>query len=478
MNSTETYQEVLTQTPGSGGRKRTSIFASDTDAKEETEANETQASELNEGKPVPWWRRGPRAGLVSFGNSRSKPSCVSCFIIGKICAYLDKEVGELVEITAEDKEEYKKECDRVRALAARAMERLEKSLLEPLREDNRFRRRYRIVSIEDIQAEKTEMVVDPILPRGEVTILDGDPGAGKSWFWMALLAGLTGSKVCPLPESLRGANEIRSALILTTEDDPARIIRPRLEGLGADLKRIKIVQFASEEEMFFTASDARDIQRLVKENTPDIVIVDPITLYASTEKGFDSKNAEKVRKMLTPLIKIARETNCAFLVNRHFRKTSGKAMHQGIGSIDYAATARSLLMIVKDPTDRSGNPRIMAHVKSTASPEMREGLMFSLDENQTPPFQWEGVCEVSPDELTDYEGACNAREDRSRTDEAKDFLREILAGGQLVPIQECKEQANRLGIADTTLLRAKRELGVKAKQSGFGQDKAWFWCLE
>lgn len=230
--------------------------------------------------------------------------------------------------------------------------------------------------------------------------------------------------------------------------------------------------------MFFTASDARDIQRLVKENTPDIVIVDPITLYASTEKGFDSKNAEKVRKMLTPLIKIARETNCAFLVNRHFRKTSGKAMHQGIGSIDYAATARSLLMIVKDPTDRSGNPRIMAHVKSTASPEMREGLMFSLDENQTPPFQWEGVCEVSPDELTDYEGACNAREDRSRTDEAKDFLREILAGGQLVPIQECKEQAYRLGIADTTLLRAKRELGVKAKQSGFGQDKAWFWCLE
>jgi hypothetical protein len=230
--------------------------------------------------------------------------------------------------------------------------------------------------------------------------------------------------------------------------------------------------------MFFTASDSNDILHLVKKVTPDIVIIDPLTLYASTEKGFDSNKATSVRKMLTPLIKVARETNAAFLVKRHFGKSPKKAMHQGIGSIDYAATARSMIIVVKDRTDPLDNVRIVAHVKSNAAPKMKEGLLFSLDENQTPPFQWEGTCEVDMDCLTDYETISQVRDERSRLTEAKDFLEEILGGGQLVPIAKCKEQGYKLGISEITLLRAKRDLGVKTKQSGFGQDKEWFWCLE
>jgi hypothetical protein len=432
--------------------------------------SEPTPPELNESKPVPWWRRGPNAGLVSFGPDAHHtfggrvPDGVGCWLIGRICAALDKACGlEIVES--------KRVVEKAWEVVSKASEKI--------REDNRFRWRYRIISFAEIQPEPVEMIIDPILPRGEVTILDGDPGAGKSWLWVAFLAGLTGSKVCPLPEPLNvGASNIHSALLLTTEDDPKRIIWQRLDWLGADRERIRVVEFKNEDEMFFTASDARDIRRLVQKATPDIVIIDPITLYASTEKGFDSNTATKVRKMLTPLIKVARETNCAFLVNRHFRKTSGKAMHQGIGSIDYAATARSLLMVVKDQADPLGNPRIMAHIKSTASSEMSGGLLFSLNENQTPPFHWEGRCEINADELTNYEGASNARDDRSRTGEAKDFLHEILTAGQPVLVQECREQAYRLGIAETTLLRAKRALGVKAKQSGFGEDKEWFWCLE
>jgi hypothetical protein len=324
------------------------------------------------------------------------------------------------------------------------------------------------------------MIINPILPRGEVTILDGGPDAGKSWLWMALLAGLTGSKVCPLPEPLNnGANEIQSGLILTTEDDPAKTIRPRLDYLGADPKRIKIVQRRNAEEMFFTAMDARDIAQLIKETTPDIVIIDPLTLYASTEQGFDSNKATSVRKMLTPLIKVARETNCAFLVNRHFRKTSGKAMHQGIRSIDYAATARSMIMVVKDQADPSGNPRIVSHFKSNLTERMREGLMFSLDKSQTPPFQWEGTCEVNPDELTDYEGALNSRDERSRLGEAVEFLQQILADGP-VPVQEVQKQASQFFIADRTLRRAREKLKVVSEQTGGGfsdEKKVWIWRL-
>jgi hypothetical protein len=369
--------------------------------------------------------------------------------------------------------------EKLKARAVQAMARLEKPLLEPLREQNRIRRRYRIISIANIRPKKTEMIINPILPRGELTLVDGDPDIGKSWFWMALLAGLTGSKVCPLPEPLKdNATPISRALILTAEDDFAKTIRPRLEKLGADLDRIEVVKLTAKDEMFFTAADAKDILELVKNRVPDVIIIDPLTLYATTEQGFDSNRATHVRKMMVPLIRIARELNCVTYASRHFGKSPKRALHKGIGSIDYVAAARSIMVVAEDASDTLGRTRIVAHIKSNLAPKMKEGLLFSLDENQTPPFQWQGTREVNADELTDYNGASNARDERSKLDEAKDFLREILAGGQLVLTQECKEQAYRLGIADTTLLRAKRELGVKAKQSGFAEDKEWFWCLE
>jgi hypothetical protein len=347
---------------------------------------------------------------------------------------------------------------------------------QKISEHNRFRFRYRIVSIADIQPEPVEMVIDPMLPRGEVTILDGDPDAGKSWLWMALLAGLTGSKICPLPSPLQtGARNIRCALILTTEDSPEKTIRPRLEELGADLNRIKIVQFSDEAEMFFTASDSKDILRLVKRTMPDIVVIDPLTLYAATEQGFDSNKATSVRKMLTPLIKVARKLNTAFLVNRHYGKTPKSAMHRGIGSIDYAATARSMIGVNKDPEDQY-RTRIVSHIKSNLAPRMRESLLFLLDKNLNPPFQWQGTREVDPDFLTNPDAASSASDGRSKLEEAMDFYRLVLADGRVL-IDECREQARNMGISDSALRRARSALGVKAQQEGFGNEKRWYWYI-
>jgi len=416
---------------------------------------------------TPWWRRGLKAGLVSFGQGSSEtfggrpPDGVGCWIVGRMCAALDEACG--YEIS---------ENKRIVEKAWKVMDEAE----QKIREHNRVRLRYRIVSIADIQPEPVEMVIDPMLPRGEVTILDGDPDAGKSWLWMALLAGLTGSKICPLPSPLKnGARDIQCALILTTEDSPEKTIRPRLEELGADLNRIKIVQFSDEAEMFFTASDSKDVLRLVKRTMPDIVVIDPLTLYAATEQGFDSNKATSVRKMLTPLVRVARKLNTAFLVNRHYGKTPKSAMHRGIGSIDYAATARSMIGVNKDPEDQY-RTRIVSHIKSNLAPRMRESLTFILDKNLNPPFQWQGTREVDPDLLTNPDAASSASDEKTKLDEAMDFYQQILADGE-VPTDECKRQAEELGISESTARRARRKLGVNYRQSGFGPDKKWVWYL-
>ncbi len=433
-----------------------------------------QAVEAKVVDDVPWWKRGPMAGLASFSQEvcedvwetygKRPPDGVGCWIVGRMCAALDEVCGDEI---SEDKRIIEKAWKLMDALA------------EEVREQNRIWSRYEIISFADIEPEPVEMIIDPILPRGEVTILDGDPDVGKSWLWIAYLAGLTGSKKCPLPEPLNsGAGEIRSALVLTTEDDPAKTIRSRLDWLGADTRRIKIVRFKHEDEIFFTATDVRDIRGIAKQVKPDIIIIDPITLYAATAQGFDANKATSVRKMFTPLIKVARDLNCAFLINRHFRKTSGRAIHQGIGSIDYAGAARSMIMVVKDQSDPFGNVRIVSHFKSNLGPGMQESLMFSLDKKQTPPFQWLGTCEVNPDDLTDHESANEARDERSKLAEAINFLQQILADGAKVSVQEATQQAMELLISERTLRRAREALGVKAQQSGgFNKKKVWEWSL-
>ena len=138
-----------------------------------------------------------------------------------------------------------------------------------------------------------------------------------------------------------------------------------------------------------------------------------------------------------------------------------------------------MIIVGKDSSYLVENTRIVAHVKSNLVPRMKEGLMFSLDENQSPPFQWVGTCEVNPDDLTDYEGANAASEERSKLDEAMDFLRKILADGP-VPVPEVREQAVPFLFSERTLGRARKKLGVVSEQSGGGfsnEKKGWTWRL-
>jgi hypothetical protein len=328
---------------------------------------------------------------------------------------------------------------------------------------------FKRVSLDRIIPEPVDMVIWPFLPRGELTLIDGDPGVGKTWMWQALVAGLTGSRICPLPLDQEALSGFR-ALIVTTEDDLAKTIRPRLGALGADLSRIDVFIPTGKEEMFVTAANIDDAMASIQRNVPDMVIIDPVTLFISTEQNFDANKAAHVRKMFTRLVSEARRRKFALLVSRHFGKTPGKAIHRGIGSIDFSAMARSMLVVGPDPSDSAGKIRVVAHAKSNLVPQLNKGFLFSLDQDRNPPFEWLGLCDINPDHLTDSEAASHAQDEKSKLDEAKDFYRQILADGRVL-IDECREQARKFGISDSALRRARKALGVEAQQEGLGMVK-------
>ncbi|MBW2580711.1 MAG: AAA family ATPase [Deltaproteobacteria bacterium] len=448
-----------------------------------------QAVEPKVADEVPWWKGGPKAGLAAFGKEMCEevwesrgirpPDGVGCWIVGRMCLAIDgvsqneawarmsliarhlreQEQGEVAEVMPVDSSD--SEIDDIS----------EYESVESTPKVFPFKR----VSLDRIIPEPVEMVIWPLLPRGELTLIDGDPGVGKTWMWQALVAGLTGSIICPLPLDQRASSSFR-ALIVTTEDDLAKTIRPRLEALGADLSRIDVFIPTGKEEMFVTAANIDDALASIQRNVPDVVIIDPVTLFVSTERNFDANKATHVRKMFTRLVSEARRLNLALLVSRHFGKTPGKAIHRGIGSIDFSAMARSMLVVGPDPSDSAGKIRVVAHAKSNQVPQLNKGLLFSLDQNGNPPFQWMGLCDINPDHLTDSEAAFHAQDEKSKLDEGKDFYRQILADGRVL-IDECREQARKFGISDSALRRARKALGVEAQQEGFGTEKRWYWYL-
>lgn len=319
-----------------------------------------------------------------------------------------------------------------------------------------------------------EFVLYPLLPRREITLLDGDDGSGKTWVCLALAAGLTGSEVCPIPYDNLAPKNVR-VLILTAEDDPSVTIGPRLRDLGANLDRISIIRPVGAEYINgVTVQDFAAARPVIVSASPDLVIVDHITVFEMTG-DVDSAKAAQVRRVLDPLKELARDTNAAVLVVRHFRKSGGSAKDRGGGSVAYRFTARSHLVLGLDPDDP--NKRVLTQVKMNLVPRLRESLVFTLNENSYPPFTWVGTANVDPDALTDPAKAKQVREERSSRAEAEAFLREYLSDGQEVPVTSVLKAARSLGISRRTLYRAAEALGVVSRHFGFGRDKTSTWRL-
>lgn len=309
----------------------------------------------------------------------------------------------------------------------------------------------------------------------KICLVEGDPSHGKTWLVLAVAAAV--SRGWPLPDAETGQNkqiadqEPANVVYMTAEDGLGDTIKPRLTMLGADHSRIFVIegQRQGDGEMEPVTMQNLEILRLaMKQIKPVLLIVDPLQGFLGA--GVDMHRANETRPVLTGMLRLAEEFNCAVVIIRHLNKSSGgKAAYRGMGSIDFTAAARTVLLVGKDPDDPC--KRVVIPTKCNIG---TEGVPIAFSLTPEHGFLWLGKEDKTADDLLYSANNDERNADRGTLEDAKSFLTDILQNGP-VSSQRIFQEAKQEHIKQRTLERAKTQLGVKAFKDYPGGE--WKWRL-
>lgn len=305
----------------------------------------------------------------------------------------------------------------------------------------------KLLTMSNIPAEEVRWLWYPYLPKGKITIVQGDPGEGKTTFVLALAALLT--RGLPMPGGADSQPPM-SVIYQTAEDGLADTVKPRLTALGADCSRVLVID---ESERELTLSDQR-LAQAIRETGAGLLVLDPIQAYLGD--GVDMHRANEVRPIFKRLGQLAEQTGCAIVLVGHMNKMQGaKSAYRGLGSIDFRAAARSVLLVGRSKED--SDVRVVVHDKSSLAPE-GASILFSLHSDTG--FSWNGFCDTTATELLSGSGPST-----TKTEQAERLLLELLKNGE-VASEELLRQASALGISERTLKIAKQNRGVISIRRG------------
>lgn len=330
-------------------------------------------------------------------------------------------------------------------------------------ENRRNEPNLKLINMEQVEIEKIDWLLYPFIPFGKVTIVQGDPGEGKTTMVLQIIAKLTkGEAVLPSGSdepALEGktmALEPVNVIYQTAEDGLGDTIKPRLLSAGADCSRVMVID---DNDQALTMMDARLEEAIIKTKAR-LVVLDPIQGFLGA--AVDMHRANEIRPLMKRIAVLAEKYHCAIILIGHMNKNSnGKSSYRGLGSIDFQAAARSVLIVgrIKDEPEI----RVMCHVKSSLAPEGKS-IAFRLDKDTG--FEWIGEYDISADDLLSGEN----RGQKIRS--AKEFLKEVLASGSVAQTKVAEEAESR-GIKKKTLWNAKKELEIDSVKIG----NQWFWML-
>lgn len=313
----------------------------------------------------------------------------------------------------------------------------------------------KIIKMSDVQLQEIEWLWYPFIPYGKLTIIQGDPGDGKTTLVLNIAAKL--SKGEGLDENTQIAEPI-NIIYQTAEDGLADTVKPRLELAGADCEKIMVID---ESEKSLSMIDERLEEAIVKTGAR-LLILDPIQAYLGG--GMDMNRANEARDMTKKLGALAEKTKCAIILIGHMNKAAGnKAAYRGMGSIDFFAVARSVLLVGR--IEGEANTRAVVQIKNNLA-AFGHAKAFEVSESG---FQWLGDYEITVDEVL---GGIAPK--ANKMEQAKKILRELAEIQNAVQSNEVFELAEEHGISKRTMENAKKELGIKAKKI----NNVWYWELD
>lgn len=320
----------------------------------------------------------------------------------------------------------------------------------------------KLINMEQVEVEKIDWLIYPFIPFGKVTIVQGDPGEGKTTMVLQIIAKLTkGESVLPgsdepVLEGKTMALDPVNVIYQTAEDGLGDTIKPRLLAARADCSRVMVID---DNDQALTMMDVR-LEEAIIQTKARLVVLDPIQGFLGAD--IDMHRANEIRPLMKHVAVLAEKYHCAIILIGHMNKNSnGKSSYRGLGSIDFQAAARSVLIVgrIKDEPEI----RVVCHVKSSLAPEGKS-IAFRLDKDKG--FEWIGEYDISADDLL----SGGNRGQKIHT--AKEFLQEILASGSVAQTKVAEEAESR-GIKKKTLWNAKKELEIDSVKIG----SQWFWML-
>lgn len=335
--------------------------------------------------------------------------------------------------------------------------------------------KYLAHSMAEVEQEEIDWIWYPILARGEITIIEGDPGGGKSYLTQMVSKGLCDGD--ELPEFIKGTSvePVQGKVAyFDMENSAGTVTKKRL----VSNKLQNQANFYQEEEPFSWSDVDRMTQvfEALERIKPTLVVFDTMNTYLGG--AVDTGRANSSQEAMFPLREIATRFNCAVAIIRHLVKSKKdkSALHAGQGSIAFAGFVRIVATVGKLPDDPDMGA--IAVTKCNLAPMPRDVLTFEINklpdlknERDRSRFKWgELVKDVNADDII------KTPEKNSDKEDAEEFLRDVLDAGE-EDVKKLEVMAEKRGISRRTLQRAADSVGVKKNVKGFGKARVSYWKL-
>ena len=305
----------------------------------------------------------------------------------------------------------------------------------------------------NITPKKVEWLWYPYIAYGKITIIQGDPGDGKSAFALNLASIVSNNGCMPFSEEpIKGG----TVFYQNSEDGKEDTICPRLQRCGANLEKIAYIDETDKS----LAMDDERLEHVIEETGARLLILDPIQAYFGEDA--DMNRAGDIRPIMRKIAKMAQRKNCAVILIGHMSKGKNtNSLYRGLGSIDITAAARSVLLIAR--MEDSPNQRIMAQIKNNLAP-MGDSIVFTIQDGTK--ITWNRKSKLTATQVVNDQ----VDEPKSKCERAMVVMEEMLSEGEKLSkdiIDECR----KLGIGQRTVNEAKAKLGVKSRKAKEG----WYW---
>lgn len=329
--------------------------------------------------------------------------------------------------------------------------------------------KFLLTSMAEVEEEVLDWVWYPYLARRELTILEGDPGLGKSYVAQMIGLHIVDGKRLP---TVKAHPAVRGRVVyFDLENSAGTVTKTRLLDNGC-----KNMKDYFQEEQVFMIDDEDAMLRVyeaLERVKPDMVVFDTLNTYIGKA---DVHKASETQQAMKHFVEIARRFNCSCVVLRHLTKsTKERAIYRGQGSIAFTGMARVVITVGQHPEDEETRVMAVTKLNVTKKPDALtfeiKSLPDTLKRQDRSQLVWGDFIDLTSDEMMVVSPS-----KKKRGNEVEDFLRDLLANGSMTK-GAVERAAQARGINLKTLLRVATDIGIIRQRKGYGKTRVAEWAL-